>query len=290
MTRPDEDLGRALRELEVPYHGPDFYSRLSERLDQEPTRRRPTRRRPGWIKPQILLGLAAVAAVVVGALALSTMLTGNRPDVQVEVGGGTLPVTTTAPTSTSRPVTDPTTGATTGATTGPSISSAPVPTTTTTTTRPGTNALTAASTLDLGGLGPVRIGMTPVEATAAARIPVVPSGTADCAYATATGGPPGVAFKLVDGHIARIEVRPGSPVKTLSGAGIGDTEAEVQARYGNALEVLPHKYLAAGHYLTFVPTDSADKDSRLIFETDGSKVTTFRSGTLPQVALVEGCG
>jgi len=282
MTRSDDNLGRALRELEVPYHDPDFYSRLSERLDQEPPRRRPGRRGPGWIKPQILLGLAAVAAVVVGMLALSTMLAGNRPDVQVEVGGGTIPVTTTAPTPTSRPVTDPTTA--------PFIGSTPVPTTTTTTTRPGTNALTAASTLDLGGLGPVRIGMTPVEATAAAGIPVVPSGTADCAYATATGGPAGVAFKLADGRIARVEVRPGSPVKTLSGAGIDGTEAEVQARYGNALEVLPHKYLAAGHYLTLVPTDSADKDSRLIFETDGSKVTTFRSGTLPQVALVEGCG
>jgi len=151
-------------------------------------------------------------------------------------------------------------------------------------------ALTAASTLDLGGLGPVRIGMTPVEAAAAAGIPVVPSGTADCAYATATGGPAGVAFKLADGHVARVEVRAGSPVKTLSGAGIGDTEAEVQARYGNALEVLPHKYLPGGHYLTLVPTDAADKDSRLIFETDGAKVIAFRSGTLPQVALVEGCG
>jgi hypothetical protein len=222
----------------------------------------------------------------VGVLAMSTMLASNQPDVLVEVGGGTIPATTTAPTPTTQTVT----GAPTKATTAPTILSAPSPTTTST-TRPGMTALTAASTLDLGGLGPVRVGMTPAEATVAAGIPVVASGTADCSYATATGGPAGVAFKLApDGRIARVEVRPGSPVKTLSGAGVGDTEAEVQARYGNVLEVLPHKYLAAGHYLTLVPTDAADIDSRLIFETDGSKVTTFRSGTLPQVALVEGCG
>ena len=35
MTTHDERLGRALRGLDVPNHGPDFYSRLAERLDQD---------------------------------------------------------------------------------------------------------------------------------------------------------------------------------------------------------------------------------------------------------------
>jgi hypothetical protein len=93
---------------------------------------------------------------------------------------------------------------------------------------------------------------------------------------------------VVDGKIARVDVRAPSPVKTRSGAGIGDTEAQVQALYP-PLEVSAHKYVPDGHYLTFVPDDPADADLRLIFETDGSKVTQFRSGRLPEVAYVEGC-
>ena len=77
---------------------------------------------------------------------------------------------------------------------------------------------------------------------------------------------------VVDGKIARVDVRAPSPVKTRSGAGIGDTEAQVQALYP-PLEVSAHKYVPGGHDLTFVPDDPADADFRLIFETDGSKVT-----------------
>ena len=150
-------------------------------------------------------------------------------------------------------------------------------------------ALNASSRLDLRGLGPVRVGMTVAEATAAAGIPVVAAAdTAECTYATAPGGPESVLFMLVDRHIVRVDVRPPSPVKTRSGAGVGDTEAQVQALYP-PLEVSAHKYVPGGHYLTFVPDDPADEDLRLIFETDGSTVTQFRSGRLPEVAHVEGC-
>ena len=102
MNTSDERLGRALRELDVPFHGPDFYSRLAERLDQEPTHRRPRRHRPGWIRPPMLLSLGAIAAAVVAVMAMSSMFSGDRPDVQVEAGGGTIPATTSVPTPTVR--------------------------------------------------------------------------------------------------------------------------------------------------------------------------------------------
>ena len=78
-------------------------------------------------------------------------------------------------------------------------------------------------------------------------------------------------------------------MKTRSGAGNGDSEAQVQARYENRLQVSPHKYLPGGHYLTLVPSDAADLDYRVVFETDGSTVTGFHAGKLPEVELVEGC-
>jgi hypothetical protein len=75
----DEQLGQALRGLDVPDHGPDFYPRLLARLEEESARhpgsaRRP-RPRPRWTNPYLLT--AAAAAVVVIVLATSTVFTGD---------------------------------------------------------------------------------------------------------------------------------------------------------------------------------------------------------------------
>mgnify|MGYP000302328553 CR=1 FL=1 len=60
------------------------------------------------------------------------------------------------------------------------------------------------------------------------------------------------------------------------------TEAEVQQRYAGQVEVQPHKY-TDGHYLVITPRNPPDSDLRLVFETDGKKVETFRGGRVPQV-------
>lgn len=160
---------------------------------------------------------------------------------------------------------------------------------TSTATRGGGPALNAASTVNLRGVGPVRVEMTLPEASNVAGTPIVPKGgNADCGFAAPQDGPPGVSFMVVKGRIARVDVTEG-PVKTLSGAGVGDTEAQTQARYANALVVSPAKYLPGGHDLTLVPSDAADTPFRLIFETDGKKVTRFRAGRQPEVSYVEGC-
>ena len=134
------------------------------------------------------------------------------------------------------------------------------------------------------------MGMTLAEGSAAAGKQIVakPGPTPDCGHADPEGGPEGVSFMVVSGRIARVDVSSG-PVKTLSGAGIGDTEAQVQAKYGNRLEVTTHKYVAEGHYLTLVPTDPADTGFRLVFETDGARVTRFRAGKEPEASYIEGC-
>jgi len=161
------------------------------------------------------------------------------------------------------------------------------PASTTPTTRP---VLSASSTLTLRGLGPVRIGMTMAEASDAAGTPLVQKGVPgeSCAYGIPEGGPEGVSFMFLSGRLARVDVN-GGGIKTLSGAEVGDSEADVQALYAGRLQVSPHKYVRAGSYLTLVPADAADADLRLIFETDGSKVTRFRAGSQPGVSYVEGC-
>ncbi|MGI8807963.1 MAG: hypothetical protein ACR2KK_09010 [Acidimicrobiales bacterium] len=181
-----------------------------------------------------------------------------------------------------------TTVVSTSITSSSTSSSLPTSGSTSTTARGGT--LSASSTADLRGVGPVRVGMTLAEASAAAgrRIVAKPAPSPECGFADPEGGPEGVSFMVVSGRIVRVDVA-GGPVKTLSGAGVGDTEPQVQARYSNRLQSSPHKYVPAGRYLTLVPTDAADSGFRLIFETDGTKVTRFRVGKQPEVSFIEGC-
>jgi len=88
--------------------------------------------------------------------------------------------------------------------------------------------------------------------------------------------------------VARIEVD-SSAIPAGRGARVGDSEARVKTLYGPRVSVEPHKYLPNGHYLVVAPVPPTDSNFRLIFETDGSRVTSYRAGRLPQVQWVEGC-
>ena len=88
--------------------------------------------------------------------------------------------------------------------------------------------------------------------------------------------------------VERVDVtQPG--VRTAEGAGVGDTETRVLELYRGNVLVQPHKYTGPkGHYL--VVTNARDTLHRIIFETDGQRVTRYRAGRRPAVELVEQCG
>jgi hypothetical protein len=152
--------------------------------------------------------------------------------------------------------------------------------------------LTEASQLGTNGLGPVLVGMTMDQAEKAAGRKFSRgesgAGTGSCTYSR-PAGMPGVSFMVIDGVIARTDVDKDSQVTTFRGAKVGDSEARIKALYGSQITVEPHQYVRNGHYLVFTPRDKADRAFRVIFETDGKKVTRFRSGRLPEVSYVEGC-
>jgi hypothetical protein len=92
---------------------------------------------------------------------------------------------------------------------------------------------------------------------------------------------------VVDGEIARADVTEPT-VATLQGEiRVGASEEAVREAYGDRLDEGEHEYDPDGSVLTFVPEDPAD--TRLLFETDGAKVTSMRGGRLPEVEYVEGC-
>jgi hypothetical protein len=137
------------------------------------------------------------------------------------------------------------------------------------------------------GIGTIYAGMTIAEANAALdNTLVIPSTLQECDYVRAKNGPDGVAFMVEQGRVSRVDVTAGT-VATAEGAKIGDSEERVKSLYPS-LEVRPHKY-TDGHYLVVTPADANLRDYRIIFETDGGKVTRYRSGKLPAVEYVEGC-
>jgi hypothetical protein len=210
------------------------------------------------------LAIVAVAVAVVGAgIALAGNVGGNDP--------GSVPVDTVV--SSTVPGTTPT-----------------VPGTTPTTVA---GRLTASSQLHLEGVGPVRIGMTLAEASAAAGVPIrlqdMPPGP-ECRYAYPEGAPGlgrDVAFMVLDGRIARVDV--GDTVRSVSGIGKSSTEAEVQATYPGRIRVEPHTYTPNGRYLVYMPADPALRHLSMLFETENGRVQRFRAGLAGPVAFPEGC-
>ena len=160
---------------------------------------------------------------------------------------------------------------------------APVPTTTT--------AAPAQAVVTEHGIAPLAVGMTIAEATAALKTGLVAAPGADtsaCAYLQWSDAPEGLRVMTAGGRIARIDVNSGS-IATAQGARVGDTEQRIDSLYKGRVASTPHKY-TKGHYLTVSPASKSDSAYRIVFETDGQRVTKYRAGRRPEVELVEGCG
>lgn len=143
-----------------------------------------------------------------------------------------------------------------------------------------------AWTVNASGVGPVRAGMSAAE-IAAATGTAFTAPDSGCTHVPLTGAPGSVLAMMVDGRLARVEVKD-SLVVTGRGARVGDSEERVHSLYAGSVAVAPHKY-TDGRYLVVTPPGGGPKRHRLIFETDGQHVTQYRAGLLPAVAWVEGC-
>lgn len=256
----------------------------------EPTTVLPLSERPAPRRRRSFPTVAALAATVVagGLFALAADDTAavrfERPHV--------VPTTVTArggeTATTLAPAVADTRAATTVAT---ATTSPPAPSTTV------PERLTGTSRLSLDGVGPVRIGMTLQEASAAAGVPIrlldMPPGP-ECRYAVpdrASGTGDELAFMVVEGRIVRIDVGSMGPdtIRTVSGMGKGNTEAEVRATYPGRIRVEPHPYTPEGRHLVYVPTDPGLRHLSMIFATVNGEVRSFRAGFAEQVSWPEGC-
>jgi hypothetical protein len=139
------------------------------------------------------------------------------------------------------------------------------------------------------GIGAVQAGqsLAAVGAVLGETLHASYSSNERCDHVRSTKLPAGVKLMVQADTVVRVEIDSGT-VRTVEGAGVGDSESRVLAMFRGRVTTRPHKYTGpTGHYL--VVDDPADPRHRIVFETDGARVTSYRAGNRAAVDLVEGC-
>jgi hypothetical protein len=251
---------------------------------------------------QIFTVLLALIAILLAALlvlswdgddgdSVSPSGTTLPPDDDATTTTSTPATTTLAPVTTSIPVdcgTDPETGEST-------TTSAPADTTTTLgeDAEPEPDAATGPtlgrnSSLSTVGLDTVTFGLTVNQAERASGHDLIAcDAVTDCYRVTPDGAPTGISFVVDEGTIERVDIVGDSPITTLSGAGIGSTDDELDDLFGDRLERVD---LGGGRTdVVFVPADENDQDFRVVFTTLDGEVESLRSGRVPLVLETVAC-
>ena len=165
------------------------------------------------------------------------------------------------------------------------------PISTTTTTEPdfeGTPEFDSNSSVSTVGIDAVTFGMTLARAenSIAGSFVPVDDVNQECYQVRPSGGPNGVLLTVTAGTIERVDVT-NPDITTRSGAGVGMSEEGLFSLFGDNLSTEASN--TGGNRIVFTPSDASDAEFRVIFETDGSVVTSFRSGRLPQVESTLPC-
>ncbi|QGZ95651.1 hypothetical protein [Terricaulis silvestris] len=159
-----------------------------------------------------------------------------------------------------------------------------------------TNAITA------NGWGPLHVGMTRAEVTAAvgAGNPNAVGGAdpASCDLFHPARAPEGMLVMIQQDVLTSIILRNNTELKTDRGFGVGDTSAAIKAAYGASAASEPHKYVDGAEYITIwtvgAPANATtfvqDPAARGVrYETDAQGVVTAVHAGGPSIQNVEGC-
>lgn len=178
----------------------------------------------------------------------------------------------------------------------------------TTTTPTDTATVTATTPVDSNaisseGWGPLRIGMTRAEVTAAVGATATPNavGGADpqaCDLFHPTNAPEGLLVMIQQDRLTSITLRNNTALKTDRGFGVGDTAAAIKAAYGASAQSMPHRYVEGAEYITVWSVGAPATATTYVqnaaargirYETDGQgRVTAVHAGG-DSIQNVEGC-
>jgi hypothetical protein len=152
------------------------------------------------------------------------------------------------------------------------------------------------------GWGPLRIGMTLAEVTAALGPDSDPDAVGgpepeSCDQFRPKRAPEGMLVMIEEGRLTRITVTDQAEVKTDRGLGPGIPAAAVRAAYGSALQAAPHEYEdAPAEYLTIWSKGGGPADRVPPANSRGIRYEVGSTGTVamihaggPSITYVEGC-
>lgn len=160
-----------------------------------------------------------------------------------------------------------------------------------------------ANALTADGWGPLRIGMTRDEVTAALGPDANPGAVGgpdpdSCDLYRPERAPDGMLVMVENGMLTRITLMRQSEIKTDRGFGLGDAAAAIKAAYGAEAVVAPHRYQdPPAEYITawrnLRPAANEyvqDQSARgVAFEINGEGVVAFIHAGGPSIQYVEGC-
>lgn len=150
--------------------------------------------------------------------------------------------------------------------------------------------------LTFDGWGPLRIGMSLAEITAAAGADAEPGAVGGpdperCDEFRPVNAPEGVLVMVENGVLTRISVSRNRDIETPEGFGVGDPSSEVLAAYGSRARVDPHQYWEApAKYITVwreAHSDGNPRGIRYEIDSDGN-IAHLRAGGA-SIGYVEGC-
>lgn len=151
-----------------------------------------------------------------------------------------------------------------------------------------------SSRVKLRGIGSIKIGDNSAQlATKVPNLKISPSEEASCMTVSPAEGGPKVAFLLEKNKrgkwlLERIYISDRG-ITTLSGVGIGDTEAKLKATYGERLTSSPNKYNTDALDYFYIPKDKSDQEYRLHFLVVDGEVESYSVGRMPAIQYVEMC-
>lgn len=163
-------------------------------------------------------------------------------------------------------------------------------------------AVPTVSVLTADGWGPLAVGMTMAQITAALGPDADPDavGGAEperCDQFRPARAPAGLLVMVEDGRLSRISLINDSNIVTDRGFGLGASASAVKAAYGRAAVATPHKYSdAPAEYVTVwkggprAPDPDVKPSARgIVYEVDAQgRVGMIHAGG-PSIQYIEGC-
>lgn len=142
--------------------------------------------------------------------------------------------------------------------------------------------------LTLDGIGPIRIGMTVNDASAAAQVRLVSESDPGlaCSLYKPEGGPKGVLFGVMNGRIQMIVADGWSRSPTLEGVRVGDAPAKVRHTYRSQVKAITSESPDACDAYVVIANNAAGTPMAMIFGScDAKRIDTIVIGT-PAVTKV----